>query len=185
MAYNSPHTIENGLGEKLVFTELRKEPGGDRLIGENFVQPGVGPLMHVHWHQDEGFTVISGRIGYQTLGGHEQYAEAGESVEFKRGVPHRFWNAGTDLLHCSAWIKPAYASEFFLSSIFEAQKKSGSSQPEKFDGAYLLTRYASEYDLPELPLLVKKLILPATYHLGRLLGKYDHFRNAPAPMKFD
>jgi hypothetical protein len=46
-----------------------------------------------------------------------------------------------------------------------------------------MTRYASEYDLPEVPSFVKKAILPATYHVGRLLGKYKHFKDAPDPVK--
>ena len=56
------------------------------------------------------------------------------------------------------WVKPANTIVFFLSSIYDAQKKSGKPQPEQFDGAYLMTRYAKEYDLPELPGFVKKVL---------------------------
>ena len=127
--------------------------------------------------------MVRGRIGYQVQGGEEQFAGAGETIVFKPGVAHRFWNAGEDILHCSGYIKPANTIVFFLSSVYEAQNKSGSLQPEKFDSAFLLTRYASEYDMVEIPKFVKKVILPATYQLGRILGKYSHFKNAPAPLK--
>ncbi|GAA4454503.1 hypothetical protein GCM10023189_21070 [Nibrella saemangeumensis] len=183
MNYPLPHTIENGNGETLTFLRLIEEPDGDRLVGENFVAPTIGPPMHVHWLQDEGFTVLNGRIGYQTLGQPERFAGPGESIVFKRGVPHRFWNAGTETLHCSSWIKPTNTIVFFLTSIFEAQKKSGKPQPEIFDAAYLLTRYASEYDMLEIPRFVRKVIMPLTYQLGRLLGKYKHFEGAPEPIK--
>ena len=58
MKITYPHTIENCMGEKIIFKELQKEPGGDRLVGENFVAPGQGPLMHTHWLQDESSTLI-------------------------------------------------------------------------------------------------------------------------------
>jgi quercetin dioxygenase-like cupin family protein len=88
-----PHVIENCIGEKLIFKELQKESDGDRLIVENYVTPTNGPLMHTHWLQDESLTVVNGKIGYQVQGQPEQFAGEGETVFFKRGVPHRFWNA--------------------------------------------------------------------------------------------
>jgi len=183
MEFVYPHIIENCIGEKIIFKEIQKEPDGDRLIVENFVIPGSGPLMHTHLLQDECLTVIKGKIGYQLSGQLPQYAGENETVLFKRGTPHRFWNAGEDVLHCKGWIKPANTIVFYLSSIFAAQNKSGTARPEKFDGAYLMKRYASEYDLPELPGFVKKVIIPLTYYTGTLLGKYKHFKNAPAPVK--
>lgn len=183
MTYSLPHTIENHLGELLTFKSIRHETDGDVLICENWVQPNSGPLMHVHWLQDEGFTVKQGRIGYQIAGQPTQYAGPGESLVFKRGVPHRFWNAGTDVLHCEGWLKPANTIVFFLSSIYAAQNKSGKAQPELFDGAYLMTRYASEYDMTEIPAFVKKVLMPLVYQLGKLLGKYKHFEDAPEPVR--
>ena len=183
MNYILPHTIENILGEKLVFIASEKGELGDKLIVENFVDPGVGPVMHTHWLQDECLTVVKGRIGYQLKGGEEQFAGEGETVLFERGVAHRFWNAGVDELHCRGWIYPANNIVFFLSAIFDAQNKSGKAQPEIFDGAYLTTRYKSEFDLDEMPGFVKKVILPVTCFFGKLLGKYKHFEHAPAPVR--
>ena len=183
MKFAYPHVIENCIGEKLIFKELQKEPDGDRLLVDNYVQPGHGPLMHTHWLQDESLTVVNGQIGYQVLGQPEQYAGEGETVLFKRGVPHRFWNAGPEILHCKGWIKPANTIVFFLSSIYAAQNKSGKAQPEQFDGAFLLTRYSTEYDLPGIPKFVKKIIIPLTYNIGKLMGKYKHFKDAPEPIK--
>lgn len=183
MNVSYPHTIENCIGEKLTFLSIEKEADGDKVIVENHVPPGVGPLMHTHWQQDECLTVVTGKIGYQVFGGPEQFAEVGESVFFERGTPHRFWNAGTGTLHCKGYIKPANSIVFFLSSIFAAQNKSGSGQPEKFDGAYLLTKYKSEYDLPEIPSFVKSTILPVTVLIGKALGKYKHFADSPEPLK--
>lgn len=93
--------IENGHGETIRFNELIHEPDGDTIIGVNAVMPKAGPPMHVHWLQDEGFTVIKGKIGYQVQGGPNNLPVR-ESVVFRRGIPHRFWNAGTEILQCRA-----------------------------------------------------------------------------------
>jgi len=183
MYYQLPHTIKNCVGETLIFKELVREPDGDKLVVENYVAPNSGPPMHTHFLQDEALTVVNGKMGYQFMGQQPQYAGEGETVVFKRAIPHRFWNAGEGELHCTGWVKPANTLVYFLSAIYNAQNKSGSPQPEKFDGAYLLTRYKSEYTMNNIPGLVKKVIIPITYHVGKLLGKYKHFRDAPDPVK--
>jgi quercetin dioxygenase-like cupin family protein len=183
MRITYPHTIENCIGEKLIFQKLQKEPDGDRIIVENYVTPGNGPVMHTHLLQDEALTVIKGRLAYEVQGQPVKYASRGETVSFKRGTPHRFWNDGQDTLHCIGWIKPANTIAFFLTALYAAQNKSGKAQPEQFDGAYLIKRYSSEYDIPGIPKFVKKIIVPVTYYIGKLLGKYKHFKNAPAPLK--
>lgn len=183
MNYQFPHTIKNPVGETLIFKELVQEPDGDKLLVENYLTPKSGPPMHTHFLQDESLTVVDGKIGYQIKGGQPQFAGPGETVLFTRGTPHRFWNAGEDILHCTGYVKPANTLVFFLSSVYAAQNKSGTEQPDKFDGAYLLTRYASEYDMAEIPGFVKKVIFPITYFTGKLLGKYKHFKNAPEPVK--
>lgn len=181
--YTYPHSIQNCLGEKLSFLSVQQEADGDRLLVENEVTPGHGPVMHTHWLQDESLTVVKGRLGYEIAGKLPKYASEGETITFKRGTPHRFWNAGQDVLQCKGWIKPANTVVFFLTSLFEAQNKSGSARPEAFDGAYLMTRYKSEYDVQGIPAFVKKIIIPVTYRIGKLLRKYPHFKNAPAPVK--
>ncbi|QMU27767.1 cupin domain-containing protein [Adhaeribacter radiodurans] len=183
MKISYPHTIENFAGEKLIFHGVEKDPDSDKVIVENFVTPGHGPLMHTHYLQDEQLTVVKGKMGYQILGQEEQYAGEGETILFKRGVPHRFWNAGQEILNCRGFVKPANTIVFYLSAIYAAQNKSHSLKPEKFDGAYLLTRYAQEYDIHEMPPFVRKTIIPITYRIGQLLGKYKHFKDAPEPVK--
>ncbi|WP_229310995.1 cupin domain-containing protein [Larkinella soli] len=178
-----PHTIQNCQGEKITFLGVEPGPEGEKVLVENWVKPRSGPPMHTHFRQDEGLTVVSGKMGYQVQGQEVQYAGVGEEVVFRRGVPHRFWNAGEEPLTCRGWIQPANSIVYFLSGIYAAQNKSGSEKPEAFDAAFLMTRYAREYDMAEIPVLVKKVVLPITYWIGRLLGKYRHFADAPAPLK--
>lgn len=182
MQISYPHTIDNTLGETIIFHNVELHPEGEKVMGENFVAPGIGPVMHTHWLQDEVFTVISGNLGYERKGEGKKFAGAGETVVFKKGEPHRFWNAGTDTLHCKGYMQPAFNSVFFLSALFAAQAKNKSAKPEIFDAAFLLTRYQTEFDLAELPVFVKKTVLPFICFLGKCLGKYKKFQDAPAPV---
>jgi quercetin dioxygenase-like cupin family protein len=174
-----PHTIQNNMGEKLTFIRIEQDANGEKLIVENETPPGVGPVMHTHFLQDEILTVVEGKIGYQIEGQEPRFAEVGETLIFKRGTPHRFWNAGDETLRCTGYIQPAHNVVYFLSSLFAAQNKTGSERPEIFDGAYLLTRYRSEFDLSGMPGFVKKVVLPVTVAAGKLMNKYGHFADAP------
>lgn len=181
-AHTLPHRIQGPTGEVLIFQRIEPEADGDKLICENFVAPMAGPPMHVHFLQDEALTVVSGKMGYQIMGEAPQYAQPGESVVFKRGVAHRFWNAGTDTLNCTGWVKPANSLVFFLDAIYAAQNKTGTDRPELFDAAYLTHRYRSEYEMMDIPPVVKKVVMPIVYGLGVVLGKYRKFRHAPQPL---
>lgn len=46
-----------------------------------------------------------------------------------------------------------------------------------------MTRYASEYEMNEIPVFVKKVVLPIAYQIGKLLNKYEHFKDAPEPVR--
>jgi quercetin dioxygenase-like cupin family protein len=178
-----PHTIENGLGEKIIFKSTEPLREGEKVLLEAFCLPKAGPAMHTHFKQDEELTIVSGKMGYQILGQEPQFANAGETILFKRGTPHKFWAEGNETLHCQGWIYPANSVVYFLSAVYAAQKKSGKNEPDPFDGAYLLTKYASEYDMPEIPSFVKKVIFSITVVIGKILGKYKHFKDAPEPLK--
>ena len=104
--YSYPHVIENGAGERITFLRVVPGPAGDRLEVENIVTPGSGPPMHVHYFQDEAVTVRRGRIGYKRPDGPDQFGGPGDTVAFKAGEPHKFWNAGQDDLQGTGYSEP-------------------------------------------------------------------------------
>lgn len=183
MNYTLPFTIENPVGEKIIFQKIVHEPDGDKLIVNGFCKPNSGPPMHVHFKQDECIHVLKGKMGYQVQGGEKQFAEEGDTILFKRGTPHKFWNASDEELQMENWIKPADNVIFFLSTLYAAFKKQDAKRPDAFDAAYLMMRYGKEYSMTELPLPVRKIIIPATYFIGKLLGKYKKFSQAPLPVR--
>jgi mannose-6-phosphate isomerase-like protein (cupin superfamily) len=178
-----PYTIESGHGETIIFKEIIKEADGDRVVLEGRCTPNAGPAMHVHYKQDEGLRVVKGKMGCQILGQEPVYFTEGEETVFLRNTPHRFWNAGEEELVVSGWVKPANSVIFFLTTLYAAFKKSANERPEAFDSAYLVVRYKNEYGLSGLPPFVKNVIIPITYFIGKLLGKYKKFKDAPEPLK--
>ncbi len=181
--FNYPHTIKNFTGEELTFHSLVEEDGVSKMIVYNKVQPGAGPVFHVHFKQDESLTVLKGKMGYQVDGEEEKFLQEGESVIFKKGQMHRFWNAGQDLLECKGWVKPANSLDYFLTGLYAAMDKAGKPEGDPFDSAFLVNRYRTEYDVKVIPPFVKKVIFPITVVIGHLLGKYKHFKDAPEPLK--
>jgi quercetin dioxygenase-like cupin family protein len=174
-----PYTIDNGHGEQITFTRLVKDPEGDWVEGENLVQPNSGPPMHVHHLQDESFTVLEGTIGIEILGQPIQYHGAGASLTFKAGIPHRFWNAGTTPLRCTASVKPAHNFEYFITEIFESTASNAQPKPKNFDAAWLLIHFRSEFDMLVIPPFVKRIIFPIIVFIGKLQGKDRKFKDAP------
>lgn len=181
MSITLPHTIENITGEKLTFLRIVIKDGVEYLETEAEVQPNAGPPMHVHYKQDESMTVLSGKIGYQELKGENKYAGPGETVLFKAGVPHKFWNAGNEPLRLSGYASPANNIAYFLSQIYRSMNENG-GRPGMYDAAYLLRRYKTEFRMLEIPTFVQKLLFPVILFFGSLGGKKKKFIDAPDPL---
>ena len=177
-----PHTIDNGAGERLTFVAVRRDDRGEYIELRSSVAPGAGPPMHVHHLQEESLTVERGTIGYRSQDGPEQTAGPGASVAFAPGEAHRFWNAGEDELVCTGFVRPPGNFEYFLTQVYASMKRSGGDRPGLFDGAYLGTRYRSEFEMTEVPTPVRRLVFPAIAAVGRLLGLHRRFADAPEPI---
>ena len=181
--YSYPHIIDNGGGERLTFLRRVQGPHGERLEVENAVSPGAGPPMHTHRYQTEALTVVQGRIGYQRLGQAPQYAGPGETVTFRPGESHKFWNAGQDELRCTGYVEPPDNIEYFLTELYASTKRNGGKRPDPFEAAYLVRHFRSEFSLQDVPALVQRIVFPIQVALGRLLGKYTQYADAPEPVR--
>ncbi len=177
-----PHAIDNGAGERLTFTGRVLENGIEKVVGDARVQPGAGPPMHLHHQQEEGFSVVRGRIGVRRPGQEPMFAGPGETVVFAAGEAHAFWNAGDDELYCSAWIAPPGNAEFFLGALFASQVANGGSRPHMLDVAYLTRRYRSEYSMSVIPMPVQQIVFPVLVAIGHMIGRYAKYANAPEPL---
>ncbi len=174
----TPRTITNGGGESLTFLGMRE----GRLQVRSVAKPGAGPPMHVHHRQDESMTVERGTVTYQYEGEEPRTAGPGETVTFRAGSVHRWWNAGEDDLECEGWIGPPDNFEYFLTALFSSLEATGGKRPRMYDAAFLLTRYRTEFGMTEIPQPVQRLVFPVVLAVGRLLGKHRRYADAPAPV---
>ena len=180
--YDYPHTITNKHGETLIFREIVLEDGVEKLIADSVVAAGAGPPMHVHYKQAESLTVTEGEMSYQILGQEPVTVGVGDTAMFEVGVPHKFWNSGKEVLKCTGWVKPAHHLDYFLTEMYKAIDEGDGERPEPFASAYLTMRYKTEFAMLELPGFVRKVIIPVTYFIGKLLGKYKRFEGSPEPL---
>jgi quercetin dioxygenase-like cupin family protein len=180
--YTFPHTITNKSGESLTFVGIVRQDGKEVMLVENSVAPGCGPPMHVHFKQAESLTVTEGELTYQIAGQPPVVCRVGQTVLFHSGVPHKFWNSGSTPLRCTGWVSPANRLDFFLTEMYRSMDEGDGKRPELFSSAYLTWRYRSEYGMLELPAFVRHIILPFTYFIGVLTGKYTRFKEAPEPI---
>ena len=174
-----PYTITNGGGEQLTFMGVAHDADGDRAEVDGTAQPGAGPPMHVHYLQDEAARVVTGRLGYQVLGQEPRFAGPGEVVMWPAGTPHKWWNAGDTELRMTGSCKPPDNIEFYLGALFASMRENGGGRPGLYDAAFLLTRYRNEFGMLAMPTFVRRVVLPVVYVVGRALGKYDKYRDAP------
>ena len=179
----SSTTITNGGGEKLTFLGVHEDERGPYIHVRNVVQPGVGPPLHVHHLQDEGLTVERGTIGYQRAGEEPRTAGPGESLVFKAGEVHRFWNAGDDVLECDGWVGPPHNFQWFLTQLFTSIEANGGARPRLYDAAYLGSRYRSEFGIAANPAPVQRVLFPVVLAVGRVLGWHRRYAGAPEPVR--
>jgi quercetin dioxygenase-like cupin family protein len=181
--YRYPHTIDNGAGERLTFVRRVAGRTGDRLEVVNAIDPGVGPPMHVHYRQEESLTVVAGRMGYQRDGEAPRFAGPGETVTFARGEAHRFWNAGDGELRCAGPHRAGRQHRVLPHRALRVDAAERRRRPDPFDAAYLSRRYRSEVAITKVPAPVQRLTFPAVVFVGRLLGRYARYADAPAPAR--
>ena len=60
---------------------------------------------------------------------------------------------------------------------------SGGSRPDLFDAAFLTRRYRGEFYMSEIPAMVQRLVFPVLVAVGRVLGKYRKYADAPEPVR--
>jgi hypothetical protein len=81
------------------------------------------------------------------------------------------------------WVKPANNIEYFLEGVYKALDEGKHDRPEIKRIAFLSMHYRSEFATGGIPAVVRKVIIPATYYIGKLTGTLKKFTDAPAPLK--
>jgi quercetin dioxygenase-like cupin family protein len=90
-----------------------KDTNGQLAVFEYVGTQKVGPSLHVHFEQDEIFTVLEGEYLFQ-VGDKKDILKAGDTIFLPRQIPHT-WIQLTDLGKLIYYLQPAgKMEEFFL-----------------------------------------------------------------------
>ena len=168
---NQPlHLHNRHTGEDLHITR-RVENGREVLFLEGSLPPhSEGPPMHTHLDQDESGEVVSGQLS-AILDGKPITRRAGERVFIPRGVRHRWWNSGDEVLVFNGKAEPAGDFDQYLEGIFAILNASASGRPSLFHIAHFSLRYPSQR-LSPAPAWVDRILFRIIVAIGTLAGAY-------------
>jgi quercetin dioxygenase-like cupin family protein len=179
-------------GEKLIYRKTARDTGGASFEMDVHGKPGAFvAAAHIHPHQSERFTVVSGTLTAR-IAGNEVHQVAGDELVIPAGTPHAWWNAGNDELHMILEFRPALRTETFFETFFglaqdgKVSRKTG--LPSLVRMAMVLRAFHNELVLAQPPRLVQSLVFGVLAGFGKLLGytgeyPYPYAKQAEAQAK--
>ena len=151
---------------------VRDAQGQIVLTLDGSLPPQVsGPPLHVHIHEHEEVIVKAGTVG-ALVGTEKIIVPAGGTASFPAGIPHRWWNAGDDLLEFSGHVVPAVDLDRYLQAVFAVLNASSNGRPPIFYLAHVLWRHRDTQLLAVPPPAIQRIVFPVVLFIGRILGKY-------------
>jgi quercetin dioxygenase-like cupin family protein len=150
-----------------------EETNGELLVADLRIRPG-GAISGEHFHRTitERFTVVSGKIGYK-LGGKTGVAQAGATLELPVGIPHDWWNAGTEEARVIVQIRPAARFVQMVTTLFGLAKEGKTNEkgmPNLLQLAVISDEFKDVIQFVKPPVWVQSLLFGLLAPLGRLLG---------------
>ena len=158
--------------EVLLIRRVRDAQGQIILALDGTLPPGTdGPPLHVHFHEHEEGIVKAGTLGAQ-IGTKKIIVPTGGTINLPKGVLHRWWNAGDDLLEFSGHAIPAVDLDRFLQAVFAVLNAGSKRRPPIFYLAHVLWRHRDSQLLSIPPPAIQRFVLPVLLMIGSILGKY-------------
>jgi quercetin dioxygenase-like cupin family protein len=150
---NVGETIEHPItGERITFLETASSSNGEVLkLDFEMRAHGFVPAIHAHPHQEERFTLDSGRLRIKSAG-REWIAEPGQNVVVPRGAGHTFGNPFDGPAHLVIELRPALRMETYFETYFglarDGRVSSKSGLPSLLQFALLIREYRHELSAP-------------------------------------
>jgi mannose-6-phosphate isomerase-like protein (cupin superfamily) len=170
------------IGQKIEFEVTGNDNNGEITICHHHVAPkpqSIGPPLHIHKSQSETYRVITGTWGVH-MDGEDHVMKPGDDIFVPAGVPHYWWNEGTEEAHVILEFRPAETIDAFFETLFglsrdgklDVQRHPG--QPPSARPKSLVQAVALSYDhgigLCDVPNYVQKFFFPVVAGAGRLVG---------------
>lgn len=130
-----------------------------------------GPPLHIHHLEDEVGTIRRGTLS-AIVGDRRIVAGAGTVVTLPRGVPHRWWNEGDELLEFDGSVHPGVDLDRYLQAVFEVMNAGPMNRPSLFYMAHVSLRHRRTQAVLLMPRPLQAILFRAVVLLGTLLGRY-------------
>ena len=95
-----------------------KDTNGNQAIFEDIVEPGVGPIRHIHHHQDEVFFFLEGDFIAEVDGKMYEF-QTGDIAFIPKGTIHAFKNVGDKPGRLRYIFSPANTVEEMFREFYE------------------------------------------------------------------
>jgi mannose-6-phosphate isomerase-like protein (cupin superfamily) len=173
IAPSTPHLrLENRhTGEVLTLRRLQRDGRPILELRGTLPPHRGGPPLHIHHLEDEEGVVAAGTLAAD-VGGRRVTVQTGGRVELPRGVPHRWWNGGEDVLHFDGTAHPVADLDRYLQAVFEVLNAGTPSRPPLFYIAHLSLRHRQTQTVLIMPPVVQAVVFRVVVAVGTLIGRY-------------
>jgi mannose-6-phosphate isomerase-like protein (cupin superfamily) len=169
-------TIVNPVtGERITWIETAQTTAGELLAFDLYIAPGAAVAVeHRHVRQEERFRVNSGTIALEAKGERQEVGE-GMEVAVAAGVPHRWWNEGTEEAIVRVELRPALDTETFFETFF-GLGRDGKTNSKGIPGILQIAVAFRELgdscpSLTKPPAIVQRGVFATLAPLGRISGR--------------
>ena len=152
---------------KWVFTRTTADTGGAYLEAHVLAPAGGGPPLHVHYHAEESYQVLSGTLEVR-LGKEWQLVSSGQTLTVPRGTPHTLRNsAPVELINVH---RPALDIEHMFRTLhcLVTQYRVG-LPPKDFRSAVLVGMLFTHYERENTIVQPSVAVMRGLALVGRLL----------------
>jgi hypothetical protein len=135
--------------------------------------PGGVISEHVHPHQEERFTIVSGEAAF-TLDGKPVTATAGDTIVVPPGVPHSEGNLGTVEITGVVELRPALHTKEFHEALAglvadgRTTARGAPKNPLQLGATFWHFRHESRVTSP--PIWVQDLVFPPLWAAAKVFG---------------
>jgi quercetin dioxygenase-like cupin family protein len=160
-------------GEWIEYTTVAEDSHGELVRFTWRSMPGGVISEHVHPHQEERFTIVSGEASF-TLDGEPITATAGDTIVVPPGVPHSEGNLGTVEITGVVELRPALHTKEFHEALAglvadgRTSARGAPKNPLQLGATFWHFRHESRVTSP--PIWVQNLVFPPLWAAAKVFG---------------
>lgn len=173
------YTIRNErTGQIMTFLQTGKETNNELLEIECFSPPTTArEPEHLHPIQENNFKIISGELSF-SVNGNIQILKAGEEISILPGMPHHFWNSGTETTHYLQEFRPALTTDHLFETFFalaKNRKLSKHGAPNIFRTSLIMLKHQQDLRIIKPSWEVQRIVFQILAPFAKLLGYKSYY----------